>query len=107
MIDAEHGTGKAHHLRGQQRYDATADVEYHKLFEREGTTLSRFFLGLRLVQVHRMLRDLRHGHLTIAAIACRAGFNDLSTFNREFRWRYGAISSDVRAMGRMSSARCT
>ena len=72
----------------------------HKLFEGEGTTLSRYVLGQRLAQVHRMLADPRHAGRTISDIAYDAGFNDLSTFNREFRRRFGATPSDVRASAR-------
>jgi AraC-like DNA-binding protein len=72
----------------------------HKLFESEGTTLSRFVLGQRLVRVHRMLTDARHTGLTISAIAYSAGFSDLSTFNRAFRRHFGAAPSDVRMASR-------
>jgi AraC-like DNA-binding protein len=69
----------------------------HKLFEGEGTTLSRYVLGLRLRRVHRMLGDGRHAGKKIAALAFDAGFSDVSTFNREFRRRYAATPSDIRA----------
>jgi AraC-like DNA-binding protein len=68
-----------------------------KLFESEGTTLSRFVLRQRLDSVHRMLTDPRHAGLSIGALAYSAGFGDLSTFNREFRRCYGATPSDVRS----------
>lgn len=71
-----------------------------KLFEGEGTTLSRFVLNQRLARVHRMLADPLQADLTISAIAYRTGFGDLSTFNREFRRRFGATPSDVRARAR-------
>jgi AraC-like DNA-binding protein len=71
-----------------------------KLFEQEGTTLSRFVLGQRLARVHRMLADPHYGHQTIAAIAYHVGFGDLSTFNRAFRRHFGATPSDVRAAAR-------
>jgi AraC-like DNA-binding protein len=71
-----------------------------KLFESEGTTLSRYVLGQRLARVHRMLTDPRQADLTIGAIAYKAGFGDLSTFNREFRRHFGATPSDVRAATR-------
>jgi AraC-like DNA-binding protein len=74
----------------------------HKLFEGEGTTFSKFVCGQRLAQVHRMLTDPRHADLTIGAIAYNAGFGDLSTFNREFRRRFGATPSDVRSAPRMA-----
>jgi AraC-like DNA-binding protein len=71
----------------------------HKLFELDGTTLSRFKLRLRLARVHSMLLG-GHDELTISEIAYRAGFNDLSTFNREFRRHFGATPSDVRSLTR-------
>ena len=71
-----------------------------RLFESESTTLSQFVLGQRLVQVHRMLADPRHAHRAISTIAYDVGFGDLSTFNREFRRRFGVTPSDVRAAER-------
>lgn len=73
----------------------------HKLFESEGTTLSRFILGQRPAHVHRMLADARYVGSTISAIAYKAGFGDLSTFNREFRRHYGQTPSDVRAASQL------
>jgi AraC-like DNA-binding protein len=67
-----------------------------KLFEGENTSLSQFVLGQRLIRVHRMLSDARHADCTIAEIALAVGFGDLSTFNREFRRRFGVTPSDVR-----------
>lgn len=72
----------------------------HKLFEGEGTTLSRYVLGKRLERVHRMLIAPCRAASPIASLAYEAGFSDLSTFNREFRRRYGATPSDVRAAAR-------
>lgn len=69
----------------------------HKLFEGEGTTMSKYVRGQRLQRVHRMLADPRHADLTIGAVAYNAGFGDLSTFNREFRRHFGMTPSDVRA----------
>lgn len=68
----------------------------HKLFETEGTTLSKFVRGQRLAQVYRKLADPHHADLTIGAIAYGVGFGDLSTFNRRFRQHFGARPSDVR-----------
>lgn len=67
-----------------------------KLFEGENTSLSQFVLGERLTRVRRMLTDPRQDGRTIADIALAAGFNDLSTFNREFRRRFGTTPSHVR-----------
>jgi AraC-like DNA-binding protein len=69
----------------------------HKLFEREGTTLSRFKLGLRLARVHGLLLGAGNDELTISEMAYRAGFTDLSTFNREFRRHFGLTPSELRA----------
>jgi AraC-like DNA-binding protein len=68
-----------------------------KLFEGQGTSLSRFVLNQRLALVHRLLTDPHYRHRTIGSLAFEAGFGDLSTFNRKFRRYYGATPSDVRA----------
>lgn len=68
-----------------------------KLFEGEGTTLSRFVLSQRLNRVYRRLADPRSTGLTIGALAFDAGFADLSTFNHAFRRQFGATPSEVRA----------
>jgi AraC-like DNA-binding protein len=67
-----------------------------KLFEREGSTLSRYVLGQRLARVHRRLTDPRHAGTTIAAIVYASGFRDISTFNRAFRHQFGMTPSDAR-----------
>jgi AraC-like DNA-binding protein len=71
-----------------------------RLFESEGTTLSRYVLGQRLAQVHRMLVDPRCADRAISTIAYDVGFGDMSTFNREFRRLFGATPSEVRAAAR-------
>jgi AraC-like DNA-binding protein len=68
-----------------------------RLFESESTTLSRYVLGQRLAQAHRMLTDPHQAHRAISTIAYDVGFGDLSTFNREFRRLFGGTPSDVRA----------
>lgn len=75
----------------------------HKLFEHEGTTLSKFVLGQRLNHAHRMLTDPRSAGQTIGSLAFAAGFGDLSTFNHAFRRHYGATPSEVRANASMST----
>jgi AraC-like DNA-binding protein len=67
------------------------------LFESEGTTFSRFLLNQRLELAHRMLCDPRFAEITVSTIAFKAGFGDLSHFNRAFRHRYGESPSAVRA----------
>jgi transcriptional regulator GlxA family with amidase domain len=71
-----------------------------KLFQGEGSTLSRFVLGQRLARAHRRLTDPRHADVTVAAIAYATGFHDISTFNREFRRQFGMTPTDVRAASR-------
>ena len=68
----------------------------HMLFDREGTTFSRFVLAERLACARRMLLDPRHAQQSIGAIAYASGFGDLSHFNHAFRRRYGATPSEVR-----------
>jgi AraC-like DNA-binding protein len=67
------------------------------LFESEGTTFSSFLLERRLARVNAALRDPQQAGRRISAIAHEAGFGDLSHFNRDFRRRYGASPSDIRA----------
>src|SRR6201999_680604 len=69
----------------------------HKLFEREGTTLSKFVLGQRLSPADRLLTDPRSAVRTMGALASAAGFGALSSFNPAFRRHSGATPSDVRA----------
>jgi AraC-like DNA-binding protein len=44
-----------------------------------------------------MLSDVRHAGTKISTIAFDAGFNDLSSFYRAFRRRFGALPSEIRA----------
>ncbi len=67
-----------------------------KLFEGEGTTLSRFVLNQRLTRVYRRLTDPLCANATIGALAFDAGFSDLSNFNHAFRRQFGAAPSEVR-----------
>ncbi|MPZ39228.1 MAG: helix-turn-helix domain-containing protein [Rhizobiales bacterium] len=76
-----------------------------RLFESDGTTLSKFVLGQRLTQAYRMLADPGQSQRMIGTLAFEVGFGDLSTFNREFRRHYGATPSDVRAAASNNLAR--
>jgi AraC-like DNA-binding protein len=67
------------------------------LFDAEGTTFSAYALGRRLERAHRMLVSPHYATWSVSAIAFEAGFGDLSHFNRNFRRRYGASPSEVRA----------
>jgi AraC-like DNA-binding protein len=90
---------------GEQGLSLTAVAVRHgvttrhvqSLFAGEGSTFSQFLLSERLARVHQMLRSPLHMARSTSAIAYDAGFGDLSHFNRDFRRRYGATPSDVRA----------
>jgi AraC-like DNA-binding protein len=103
-------TIKSDILRMLDRDDLSSDMvaERHgissrylrKLFEENGTSFTAFLLGERLARIRRMLLDSRYGHLAIAQLAHRNGFNDISYFNRAFRRRFGTTPSDMREAGR-------
>jgi AraC-like DNA-binding protein len=67
------------------------------LFESDGTTFTEYALEQRLLSTYRMLRNPRLASQTIGALAFEAGFGDLSHFNRNFRRRFGASPSEIRA----------
>lgn len=70
----------------------------HRLFEREGRSLSLHIAEHRLLEAYRRLADTRGNGGTIASIALHVGFNDLSYFNRRFQRRFGARPGDIRAI---------
>jgi AraC-like DNA-binding protein len=61
----------------------------HKLFAGEHRSVSQYVRGLRLERCRRDLLDPRLADQSIAAIAFRWGFGDLSSFNRAFRATFG------------------
>jgi AraC-like DNA-binding protein len=61
-----------------------------------GKSLSRHVREMRLDEARRMLRDAAFDHLRITDIAYAVGLQDISYFNRAFRYRYGARPSAVR-----------
>lgn len=76
------------------------------LFEREGTTFTRFIRDRRLTVAHRMLASRCFDDRRIVEVAIACGFTDLSYFNRTFRARYDATPSEVRSeirFGRIAS----
>lgn len=66
-----------------------------KLFESEGLSFSEYVTAERLALVHRRLVNPQES-ARIATLAFDAGFNEVATFNRLFRRRYGMTPSDVR-----------
>lgn len=69
-----------------------------QLFAAEGTSLSDYVNAERLAYVHSCLTDRRQVLRRIADIAFEVGFNEPSTFYRQFRQRYGLTPTEVRAL---------
>ena len=61
----------------------------HRLFATSGVTFQDWLRGRRLERCWLELTASAAHARTIAAVAFSCGFNDLSTFNRAFRARYG------------------
>ena len=68
----------------------------HKLFEPTGESFSRHVLRCRLERVASDLATPEHARASIADIAYRNGFSDLSYFNRRFRARFEATPRELR-----------
>lgn len=69
----------------------------HKLFAAEHMSVSEYIKQSRLQRCRRDLLDPRLGEQSIAAIAFRWGFGDLSGFNRAFKATFGMTPRDLRA----------
>jgi AraC-like DNA-binding protein len=67
------------------------------LFQKKGTTFSKFVLNARLMRAHGMLSDPVFASMKISDIALAVGFNDLSYFDRTFRRQFHASPSELRA----------
>ena len=68
----------------------------HALLEDGEISFAAWVTRRRLEECGRLLRDPASGHLSVADIAFRWGFNHLSTFNRRFRAQYRMAPRDVR-----------
>ena len=68
----------------------------YALFDEGGVSFAAWVARRRLEECMKLLSDPDHDHLTIAQIAFRCGFNDLSTFNRRFRARFAMTPTDAR-----------
>jgi AraC-like DNA-binding protein len=60
-----------------------------RLLEPTGRAFSEHLLGKRLERAAALLRDPRFTHVKISAVAQKAGFSDISHFNRSFRHAFG------------------
>ena len=67
------------------------------LFNDAGTAPAAYIRERRLEVARRALTDPRRQGAGIAAIACRAGFTDATTFIRAFRRRFGVTPGQYRA----------
>lgn len=76
----------ADHLHVSVRY-------IHKLFARRGSTFSSHLTAKRLDRIRLELVAPSCRHHPISVLAYRWGFNDLSTFNRAFKARFGCTPS--------------
>jgi len=61
----------------------------HRLLEPTGRSFSEHLLGQRLERAAAMLRDPRFTRVKISDIAEKAGFADISHFNRSLRHAFG------------------
>jgi AraC-like DNA-binding protein len=74
---------------------ANISVRYlHLLFERQGTTVSRWIKQRRLIRCHADISGDRRA--TITRIAHRWGFGDAAQLTRAFRSAYGCTPRDLR-----------
>lgn len=68
-----------------------------RVFEIEGTPITRFIFARRLERCRADLRDRSLKHLTVSEIAFRWGFNNSAHFSRSYRARFGETPTDTRA----------
>ena len=73
----------------------------HKLFETTGNSFSRHVLQCRLERAAADLCALERARTSIAEIAYRNGFSDLSYFNRRFKAYFEATPREVRRAARL------
>jgi len=67
-----------------------------RLFASQGTTFTAYLNELRLARAYLILRDSASDRLRIRSICFKAGFRDISHFNRAFRARYGCTPAALR-----------
>ncbi len=69
----------------------------HKLFAASSTTFSSYVVAKRLEHIRSDLLSPACRNQPISNLAYRWGFNDLSSFNRAFKSRFGCSPSRFRA----------
>jgi AraC-like DNA-binding protein len=77
-----------------------SDRYVRMLFADEDTSCKAYIDAQRLARAHAMLSNPIQAGMKIIDLAYRCGFNEVSTFNRAFRTRYGVTPSDVREQAR-------
>ena len=70
----------------------------HRVFQASGETFWSWIRDRRLDRCYAELTAPTHSKRTITEVAFRWGFNELSTFDRNFRKRYGASPRNVRSL---------
>ncbi|MGW4093659.1 AraC-like ligand-binding domain-containing protein [Nocardia sp. NPDC004750] len=68
----------------------------HKLFQVENESVALYMRRRRLARVRTDLLDRRLARVSIATLAHRNGFGDISGFNRAFRATYGISPGELR-----------
>lgn len=76
----------------------------HMLFAGEGHSFSEWLTLRRLDEARRLLDLPPGGARSIADVALAVGFNDLSTFHRAFRQRFGSTPGEAREAARAARA---
>jgi AraC-like DNA-binding protein len=76
----------------------------HRLLEPTGRSFSEHLVACRLQRAAAMLRDPRCAQLKIGEVASRAGFADISHFNRSFRAAFGDTPYGVRVRAMRDAA---
>ncbi|MFI0467213.1 helix-turn-helix domain-containing protein [Saccharopolyspora sp. 5N102] len=79
----------------------------HKIFEGEGTTISRWIQQRRLEECSRELTRRRHVSPTVSAVAQRWGFVNPAHFSRVFRAAYGMSPREWRNAAAPQEAQST
>lgn len=86
-------------VRGVAAAVGISERYVHKLFERTGTSFSRYVMERRLDGAAADLRDPAKATLPVGSVAFDWGFVDVSHFARRFRMRFGCAPREWRGRG--------